>query len=183
MSLVNISASGGTIQKTGGCSGCADASAISQGEINGSGTLEFVAVDSGTLRFVGLGSGGIGTGAADINFAIRLQSGVAEVREGGAYRTETGFSAGDAFQITVNGGVVTNARNGAVFYSSGSPAGYAVRVHAVFFDLTGAVSNVAISGASGGASTRADTTTAASTSSETRYAQRRPAGSAPKRRR
>jgi hypothetical protein len=183
MSLINVTASGSTIQKTGGCGGCADASAVSQGEINGTGALTFVASDSGALRFVGLGSGGIGTGAGDINFAIRLQAGVAEVREAGAYKTETSFSAGDRFQIAVNGGVVTYAKNGAVFYTSGSQAGYAVRVHAVFFDLNGAVANVAVSGASGGAAAPAPPSASAPTTSETRYAQPRPSGSTPKRRR
>jgi hypothetical protein len=182
MSLINVTASGNTLQKSGGCGGCADASAVSQGEINGNGTLTFVPADSAALRFVGLGSGGIGTGAADINFAIRLQSGVAEVREAGAYRTETSFSAGDQFQISVNGGVVTYAKNGAVFHTSGSQAGYAVRVHAVFFDLNGAVANVAVSGASGGAFTPAAPTASAPTTSETRYAQPRAVGSTPKRR-
>jgi hypothetical protein len=81
----------------------------------------------------------------------------------------------------VNGGVVTYAKNGAVFYTSGSQAGYAVRVHAVFFDLNGAIANVAISGASGGAST--PSATPALAASDTRYAQRRRAGSTPKRRR
>jgi hypothetical protein len=180
-SLINVTASGSTIQKTGGCGGCADASAVSQGEINGSGTLDFIAADASALRFVGLGSGGIGTGAADINFAIRLQSGVAEVREAGGYKTETAFSAGDRFQISVNGGVVTYAKNGSVFYTSANQAGYAVRVHAVFFDLNGAVSNVAVSGAAGGASTPA--ATAAVPTADTRYAVPRPAGSTPKRRR
>ena len=182
MSLINVTATGNTIQKTAGCGGCADASAVSQGEISGSGTLAFVAADSSSLRFVGLGSGGIGTGAGDINFAIRLQSGVAEVREAGAYKSETSFSAGDSFQITVNGGVVTYAKNGAVFYTSGSQAGYALRVHAVFFDLNAAVGNVAMSGASGGASTSAAPTASAPTTSATRYAQPRAAGSTPKRR-
>jgi hypothetical protein len=143
--------------------------------------MEFVAADASALRFVGLGSGGIGTGAADINFALRLQSGVAEVREAGGYKTETGFSAGDRFQISVSGGVVTYAKNGSVFYTSANQAGYAVRVHAVFFDLNGAVSNVAVSGAAGGASTPA--AAAAAPTADTRYAVRRPAGSTPKRRR
>jgi hypothetical protein len=180
MSLINVTAAGSTIQKTGGCGGCADASAVSQAEINGSGTLEFLAADSDSLRFVGLGGGGIGTGPSDLNFAIRLQAGVAEVRESGAYKTETRFSAGDRFQITVGAGAVTYARNGAVFYTSSSQAGYAVRVHAVFFDLNASVSNVAISGAGGGASTPA---AKAPLTAETRFAQPRPAGSTPRRRR
>jgi hypothetical protein len=181
MSLINVTASGANIQKTGGCGGCADASAVSQGEVNGFGTLEFTATESTSLRFVGFGSGGIGTGAADINFALRLQSGVAEVRESGAYKIETSFSAGDRFQITVNGGAVTYAKNGTVFYTSAGQAGYAMRAHAVLFDLNAAVSNVSVSGASSGASAPAATT--AATTGETRYAVPRPAGSTPKRRR
>ncbi len=119
---------------------------MSEGQINGSGSLEFVASDSGSLRFVGLGSGGIGTGAADINFAIRLQSGVAEVRESGGYKTEIAFSAGDRFRIAVEGGVVHYSKNGSVFHTSASQAGYAVRAHAVLFDMNAAVGNVALGG-------------------------------------
>jgi hypothetical protein len=180
MSLINVTASGGSLQKTGGCGGCADASAVSSGQISGTGAVEFATADASALRFVGLGSGGIGTGAADINFAIRLQSGVAEVRESGAYKTEVSFAVGDRFQISVNGGVVTYAKNGGVFYTSGSPAGFAVRVHAVFFDMNGALSDVAINGAAGASTPSA---TDAALSSVERYAVRRPAGSTPRRRR
>jgi hypothetical protein len=81
----------------------------------------------------------------------------------------------------VSGGVVTYAKNGAVFYTSGSQAGFAVRAHAVFFDLNGAVSEVAISGASAAASTPA--ASAAAATSDVRYAQPRPGGSVPRRRR
>jgi len=165
MSLINVTASGNTLQKTAGCSGCADASAVSEGQINGSGSLEFVAADAGSLRFVGLGSGGIGTGAADINFAIRLQSGVAEVRESGAYKTEIAFSAGERFRIAVEGGAVQYSKNGGVFYTSASQAGYAVRAHAVLFDMNATIGNVVLGGASGAAlSSAANAGTAAVTS-------------------
>ena len=184
MSLINVTAAGNTLQKTGGCSGCPDATAVSEGQINGSGSLEFVASDSGSLRFVGLGSGGIGTSAGDINFAIRLQSGVAEVRESGGYKTEIAFSAGDRFRIAVEGGVVRYSKNGTVFYTSASQAGYAVRVHAVLFDMNAAVGNVALGGVSGGASTpAAPAASVTSQTPDTRYARPRPAGSVPARRR
>jgi hypothetical protein len=145
MSLINVTATGNTLHKTGGCSGCPDASAVSESQINDSGSLEFVVSDLGSLRFVGLGSGGIGTGAADINFAIRLQSGVAEVRESGAYKTEIAFGAGDRFRIAVEGGVVRYSKNGTVFHTSSSQAGYAVRAHAVLFDMDAAIAAIQIS--------------------------------------
>ena len=183
MSLVNVTATGASLQKTGGCSGCADASAVSLAEISGTGTLEFVAADSGPLRLVGLAPGGIGTSAGDVSFAIRLQAGAAEVRESGAYKSEVSFAAGDRFQIRVANGVVTYAKNGGVFYTSGTQASYALRAHAVLFDLNATVSSVAIHGTAGTASApSAPSSSGGQNPSETRYAQPRPPGSTPKRR-
>jgi hypothetical protein len=142
MSLVNVTAQGNSLLKTGGCAGCPDASAVSEGQISGSGALGFVASDASSLRFVGLGAGGIGTAPADINFAIRLQSGVAEVRESGAYRTEVPFSPSDRFSVAVQGGRVQYSKNGAVFYTSSSEASFAVRAHAILFDPNGTVAGV-----------------------------------------
>jgi hypothetical protein len=153
MSLANMSASGDGVVKTSGCDGCPDGTAVSQQQLPDSGgMLTFVASGTGPLRFVGLGSGGTGGGAADIAFAVRLQAGVAEVREFGAYRTETAFGAGDSFQITVSAGTVRYARNGSVFYSSASQAPGGLRVQVVFHDLQAAVSNVTLQSQTGGSS-------------------------------
>jgi hypothetical protein len=151
MSLINLAPQGAGLVKTSGCNGCPDASAVSAEQIAGMGTLDFVASETATLRFVGLGSAGAGAGASDIQFAIRLQNGTAEVRESGSYRSETSFGAGDHFTISVENGVVRYARNGSVFYTSSSSAGFAVRVHAVFFDVNASVANLAISGGGGAA--------------------------------
>ncbi len=185
MSLINVSANGNSLQKTAGCAGCPDATAVSEAQISGHGSFEFVASESGSLRFVGLGAGGIGMTAADLNFALRLQSGVAEVRESGGYKTEVPFSAGDRFQIAVEGGAVRYARNGAVFYTSATQASFALRAHAVLFDMSAAISGVTLGGVSGGSSTPAPVAGAggaASSAEPIRYAQRRPEGSAPQRR-
>jgi hypothetical protein len=151
MSLINLAEQGAGLVKTAGCDGCPDASAVSAQQISGAGTLEFAAPESATLRFVGLGAGGVGAGAGDIQFAIRLQGGTAEVRESGSYRSETSFSAGDRFSISIDNGVVRYARNSSVFYTSGSQASYAVRVHAVFFGANGAIAGIALSGGAGSA--------------------------------
>ncbi|HEY5617960.1 MAG TPA: hypothetical protein VIK60_08445 [Vicinamibacterales bacterium] len=147
MSLINVSANGSGLVKTSGCDGCPDASAVSDRQIAGSGTLAFVASESSSLRYVGLGAGGIGAGVGDINFAVRLQSGVAEVRESGAYKADVRFAAGDNFAIAVEGGVVRYSKNGVVFYTSGARADYAMRVHVVLFSANAAVAGVAISSA------------------------------------
>src|SRR5207245_9875051 len=103
---VNVTATGNSIQKTSGCDGCEDAGAISQQQIlSGDGYLEFTASETTTLRFVGLSVGDTGTGSAEIRFAIRLQSGIAEVRESGISRTRPTFVAGEVVQTCVASGV------------------------------------------------------------------------------
>ena len=186
MSLMNVAQSGATLTKSGGCSGCPDATAVSNQQLSGSGMLQFSTDDSSTLRFVGLGSGGIGTTPADVDFAIRLQGGVAEVRESGAYKTEIGFGAGDTFTITVNTGAVSYAKNGGVFYTSGNSTGAALRAHAIFFDTNGSVRNVGFGGGAAASGDTPATTTspaaAASPAASTgQYAVPRPAGQTPKR--
>jgi hypothetical protein len=179
MSLVNVSVSGGNLTKTGGCSGCPDASAVSQQQLSTSGSLTFVASEAQSLRFVGLGAGGTGTAPADINFSIRLQGGVAEVRELGAYKADVRFGAGDTFRISIDAGVVTYSRNGVVFYTSANGAAYQTRAHAVLFDSGSQVGNVTMGGGSDTSSTAAGPAAAATSGEPLRYAIPRPAGSTP----
>jgi hypothetical protein len=80
----------------------------------------------------------------DIYFALRLQGGVVEVRESGAYRAETGFSAGDQFQITAEGGVVRYWKNGGLFHTSASPVPSALRVHVAMFNASAEIANVTL---------------------------------------
>jgi hypothetical protein len=152
MSLVNVAQSGATLTKIGGCSGCPDGTAVSNQQVSGSGVLQFSTDDSSSLRFVGLGSGGVGTTPGDVNFAIRLQAGTAEIRESGAYKSETKFAAGDSFTIAVNNGAVTYAKNGSVFYTSANTATAALRAHVIFFDANGTVRGVGF-GSGGSAAT------------------------------
>ncbi|MET0164099.1 MAG: hypothetical protein ABW318_03730 [Vicinamibacterales bacterium] len=181
MSLINMSATSGGLRKTGGCDGCPDASAVSEQQISGTGTLTFAASESASLRFVGLAAGGIGTGPGDITFALRLQSGVAEVREAGTYKSDVRFAAGDTFAIAVSGGTVKYSKNGSVFYTSTVRADRAVRAHAVFFTANAAVGNVVFSGSA--TSAQAEPAAVESTMAGVRYAMRRPVGSVPRRRR
>jgi hypothetical protein len=160
MSLVNVAQSGATLTKVGGCSGCPDGTAVSNQQMSGSGVLQFSSDDNSSLRFIGLGSGGIGTTPSDVNFAIRLQAGVAEIRESGAYKSETRFAAGDSFTIAVNNGAVTYAKNGSVFYTSANSATTALRGHVIFFDPNGTVRNVGFG--SGGSAPAGDVPVAAS---------------------
>src|SRR5207248_1506333 len=149
--LVNVSANGNSLQKTGGCGGCGDAAAVSQQQVSaGGGYVEFSATETGTLRYIGLGPNT--TNANDIRFAIRFQGTTAEVREAGTYKSEISFGSGDVFRIAVEGGSVTYSKNGSVFYTS-TGTGIAMNVDVTLFDLNAAINNVMI--ATGSASAAA----------------------------
>jgi hypothetical protein len=118
-SLVNATASGGSLQKTSGCDGCDDAGAVSQQQIaSGDGAVLFTATETDKIRYVGLSHGNTDTRLADIDFALRLGSGYAEVRENNIYRSDTPLAAGDRFKVAVEGGVVKYYKNGVLFYTS-----------------------------------------------------------------
>ena len=144
--LVNVTAVNGGVQKTSGCDGCPDASAVSNETIDGSGLLEWTAPEVQTLRIVGVSASPTVTNPGDIPFAIRLQAGVAEVRELGAYKADVPFAAGDTFRIAVEKGVVRYLKNGSVFYTTEVTPGTPLRAHAVIFGLNGAISQVGMSG-------------------------------------
>jgi hypothetical protein len=163
--LVNVTASGGSLRKTAGCGGCPDAGAYSQQQVSGTGFMQLTMSESDTLRFIGLTSGSTGTGAGDIKYGFRLQSGRAEVRESGAYRTETAVGTGDTLRLSVSGGTVQYSKNGAVFYTS-SGAGSSMQVKASLYDIGATLSNVTI-GSTTSATTSAVAGTAAATTPAT----------------
>jgi hypothetical protein len=108
-----------------------------------------------------LTSGSSGTAAGDIKFAFRLQSGRAEVRESGAYRSEIAVATGDTLRISVSGGTVQYSKNGAVFYTS-SGAGSSLQVKASLYDIGATLANVTI-----GSTTSATTSAAAASAAAT----------------
>lgn len=176
--LVNVTASGNSLQKTGGCGGCSDGSAVSQQHIaSGDGYVEFTASETGTLRYLGLGPSAIGSDASSIEFAFRLQGSTTEVREGGVYKSETSFNTGDVLRIAIQGGVVKYSKNGAVFFTS-SGATYPLFVDASLYDMNATVNNVMIASGATNSGT-ASTMAASSTTTTGGSGQSRTAGNAP----
>jgi len=142
---VNVTVAGGSLTKSAGCDGCYDAGAVSQQQITGaSGYAQFTAGATGPLRLAGLAQSFSVANASSIAFGIRLQGATAEVRELGVYRTDVSFAAGDVFRISVQGGMVSYAKNGTVFYTSSvapsSPLAFAVD----FADLNGAIGSAVL---------------------------------------
>lgn len=142
-----MEASGNSIRKTGGCSGCPDAAATAEQQIHGDGGVQFATSDTSTLRFVGLSSGGA-SAPNEIEFAFRLQGGVAEVRESGAYKSEIRIASGDVLAISIAGGAVSYHKNGSAFFTSGAAPAYPMAVGAILFDTNGSVTNAVIKGGS-----------------------------------
>lgn len=115
----NITSQGKLFTKTSGCDGCPDAGAVSSETLtSGNATLEFTARSYGPLFLAGFTQTKSIPAAADLVFGLRLQNGLAEVRERGVYRGDTPFKTGDRFSITINAGRVSYSRNGTVFFTS-----------------------------------------------------------------
>jgi hypothetical protein len=158
-SLVNVTVTGSTLTKTGGCDGCPDAGAISQQQIaSGDGYVELTASELPTFRAFGLSNGNPGTTLAEIKFALRLQNGTIEVRESGVYAADTVFVPGDLLRVSVVSGQVKYSRNGTVFYTSTLSPTYPLLVDTTLSNLGATLANVVISGASSGGSTGATLT-------------------------
>src|SRR5262249_1021524 len=119
-SLVNVTATGGSLKKTSGCKDCQDAGAVSAQTISsGDGYLEFTMGEIVSERAIGLSRGNPGTTINEIAFCLLIwPGGGVNVRETGVYRTGLVMAAGDTLRISVTGGVVKYSRNGTVFYTS-----------------------------------------------------------------
>jgi Immunoglobulin I-set domain len=142
-SVINCTASGNTLQKTGGRDDTADAGARSQQSLtSGDGYLQFTAQEANKLRFCGLARNPAVPDFAGIDYAIKLTDfGIAEVREANLYKTETPYAAGDVFRISVEGGVVKYYKNGAAFYTSARAVSYPLVADTSFIAVGGTIAS------------------------------------------
>jgi hypothetical protein len=171
---VNVAVSGSSLQKTGGCGGCADAGASSEQRLSsGDGGVQITATDANALRMFGLTDQPTHQ-PSSIKFALRLQAGVAEVRESGAYRTDVRFGAGDVLGVWVVGGAVQYSKNGTVFYTSPTAAQYPLAIDVALLDVGATINDAMIVKAVGAASaTASSATTPRSTSTPATPKRRR----------
>ena len=145
MSPANVTVTGNSLKKTGGCDGCNDAGAVSLQQIaSGDGYAEFTATDATTLRLAGLTHAFTVSNPSTIDFGIRLQTGIAEVREAGVFRTDTPFVAGDVFRIAVQSGVVRYSKNGALLYTSAVAPTYPLFFAAALSNLNATIGNAVL---------------------------------------
>ncbi len=145
--------SGGSIQKTSGCSGCPDAGAVSQQQFT-SGSVSFT-VAPGAFVLAGLGQSATGSLGYAVNYAFKFAGGSSwEIRESNTYRTEGAFAASDVFTVATDGATVRYYRNGSVVYTSKVPPPGLLVV-----DTTLVTIGAAISASTDAAATTTTTTT------------------------
>lgn len=119
--VVNVTATGNTIQKTGGVSYAWDAGAISTQEVAAGNLYAQSTADSiDYYTMFGLSHSETTAGYDDIDFAVYLAGGAIKVFElGNQVGTTYGtYVAGDVFKVAVTGNVVTYSKNDVAFYTS-----------------------------------------------------------------
>jgi hypothetical protein len=134
--LANVTTgSDGALVKSGGCDGCADALAESRHALtSGNMALEFAVTDTMALYFLGVSQNQNGIAYNQLDHALRIQSGHAEVREEGGYLADIDISSGDRLGINAVNGRIEYSHNGTVFYTSTQPARYPLRAYATLLD-------------------------------------------------
>lgn len=143
--LVNATASGSSLAKSGGQPGLDDAGATSAQTLSaGDGWLEFTVADTQPFRFVGLGRPHAGTSGAAIDYELRLQAGRADVYESGAWKADDTVVAGDLLRIAVAGGAVAYYKNGALVYTSAVAPQYPLAAYAALVDAGATVTGARI---------------------------------------
>lgn len=169
-SPINVAASPGALQKTGGCDGCPDAGAHSTQQLTGDGYTDFVpGIDQ--RFYAGLSTDlSSSTTSTTMNYAFSFWAGgVWEIREAGVYKGEGTFAAGDHFSISVESGVVVYRRNGVAVYRSAAAPAFPLVLDTTFYSpgssLSGAVVGTGLppNATTTPSSTTTSTTTATST--------------------
>jgi hypothetical protein len=143
---VKVTVTGNSLQKTAGCEGCADAGAVSSQTIaSGDGYVELNVSEITTSRAIGLTRPNIDTGITSMDFALMFRNANVEVRENGAYRTDTAYATGDKFRIAVVNNKVEYRKNGVLFYTSAGTPAYPLAADTSLWSLNATLSKVVIS--------------------------------------
>ena len=143
--LVNATANGATLTKSGGQPWLDDAGAVSAQSIGaGDGWLEITVGDTQPFRVVGLARPHAGTSAGAIDFAFRLQAGRADVYESGAWQADNTVVSGDTLRVAVASGIVTYSKNGNAIYTSTATPQYPLAATASLIDAGAAINGARV---------------------------------------
>ena len=149
--LVNATAPSSTIEKTSGCTTCADAGGHTTAAVPSSGGYAEFVPGTGARLYAGLGTDTTtSTDPAAILFGFSFwENNAWDIREAGVYQTEGTYAAGDVFKVAVESGQVKYYRNGVLVYTStGTPAASMV-LDTTLVTVGAKVMNAVVSGGGG----------------------------------
>jgi hypothetical protein len=144
-SPVNVTASPGALQKSGGCDGCPDSGAHSSQQLSGDGYVDFIPGMDQRL-YAGVTTDlSSSTASTTMNFAFSFWPGGAwEIRELGVYKSEGTFAAGDHFSVSVENGVVIYRHNGVAVYRSATAPAFPLALDTTFYSTGSSLSGATI---------------------------------------
>ncbi len=143
---VGVLVSGNSLQKSSS-SGVWSAGAISTRGLKGDGYVEFTATETTLQRMAGLSNGDLNQDYVEIDFAIYLANGIAEIHENGLFKASVGaYSPGDKFRVSIESGVIKYRRNGTVVYTSAQSPVFPAVVDTSLKDNLATVTNAVLSG-------------------------------------
>lgn len=148
----NVNVSGNSLSKNGGTTDW-DAGAVSTQSLgSGDGYLEFTVGDATTDRMIGLSVSGTVPSYTALNYAFRPYSnGTVYISESGTNRGMFAYySNGDKFRIAIESGVVKYYQyvsgSWSLLYTSSVTPTFPMKADAVFYNMSGTLNNVLLSG-------------------------------------
>src|SRR4029453_11382106 len=119
-SLVGVTASGNTLNKTAAGSWGTAGAVSTKSLTSGDGFVEVTVNETNTHRMFGLGNGDTNANYTDIEFGVFLVAGgTIQIYEFGSSGGSFGvYASGDKVQVALEGGAVKYKRNGVTLYTS-----------------------------------------------------------------
>jgi len=143
-----VAVTGNSLRKTAstrwGNAGASSAKALTSED----GYVEFQATEATTDRILGLSNGDSNRGRGDIDFGLQLRwDGRVHVYEKGSYRGSFGsYASGDLLRVSLESGVVTYRRNGALLYTSAAAPVSPLLVDTALYTNGATLTNVVTAG-------------------------------------
>jgi len=156
--MVNTTATGNTLTKSGSNGWNAGASSTKQLAAAANGYVEITINQDNTHRFFGLSANDASVHFTDIDFALFLLSNKSiRIYESGSYKGSFGtYTKSDKLKVERANGQIKYSKNGVVLYTSTTSSNSTLVADATIYHQGGTIENAVVSFGSGGGCTDAD---------------------------
>jgi hypothetical protein len=147
-SLVNATATGSDLARSGGTIGFNAGGVSTKVIVSPDGHVELIASETSTHRLIGLSHGNSGESASDIDFAFYLGAGgPLYIQEMGVLRGTFGtYATGDRLRVALESGAVVYRKNGTLLYTSAVAPRLPLLVDTSLYHAAATVKQVVVSG-------------------------------------